>query len=466
MAIKKSEIEVDTAQPFRNCVLDREKYANILTSLIESYSDGFVLAINNKWGAGKTTFIKMWEQQLKNQQYHTIYFNAWENDLENNPIAALIGELKIMVGVSNKEKFKKVVNSAAKLSKNAGPAIVKALLNKYIDMEVLVEGITESVKTTTEIFEQEVNEYTDRKESITEFKKNLEKFIKENTQGKPLIFMIDELDRCRPNYAVSLLEQIKHFFNITNIVFILSIDKMQLANAICGVYGSEKIDSNEYLKRFIDIEYSIPDPSNGKYFDYLYNYFEYDQFFKANKRLEHYELKYDKESFISTCKMLFVNCNLRQLEKIMSTTRLILRTINENQHLIPTLFVFLIYIKFMNSEYYEKIIQKKYSIKNLQADYYKTIKPFLSEDNEKYFIEIEGSLLIFYNNYIFQYRNSDKIFTFNRTTRTLELKIDSSINNQLLLNFYSNNDLGFSRVLDLSLEYFISRIELTENFKT
>ena len=67
MKIKHNEIEIDSENPFSNCKLDRQKFSNILTGIINSYSEGFVLAINNKWGTGKTTFIKMWQQDLKNK---------------------------------------------------------------------------------------------------------------------------------------------------------------------------------------------------------------------------------------------------------------------------------------------------------------------------------------------------------------------------------------------------------------
>lgn len=71
------------------------------------------------------------------------------------------------------------------------------------------------------------------------------------------MFIIDELDRCRPRYAVEVLEQIKHLFSVPGIVFVLSIDKVQLGNAIRGFYGSDLIDADEYYKNQIytdDIE--------------------------------------------------------------------------------------------------------------------------------------------------------------------------------------------------------------------
>ena len=76
MNIKHHELEIPSGNPFVNCKLKRNEYAHILTNVIESYPDGFVMAINNKWGTGKTTFIKMWNQHLKDSEYQTIYFNG------------------------------------------------------------------------------------------------------------------------------------------------------------------------------------------------------------------------------------------------------------------------------------------------------------------------------------------------------------------------------------------------------
>jgi predicted AAA+ superfamily ATPase len=86
MNIRHPEIEIEQQNPFSNCKLGRQKYSVVLTNIINSYPFGFVLALNNKWGTGKTTFVKMWEQDLKNNNFQTLYFNAWENDFENNPL--------------------------------------------------------------------------------------------------------------------------------------------------------------------------------------------------------------------------------------------------------------------------------------------------------------------------------------------------------------------------------------------
>ena len=116
MKFRHDDLEIPEDNPFLNCKLDREKYAMILTNIAENYPGGLVLAINNKWGTGKTTFVKMWQQLLKNKGFRTIYFNAWENDFEDNPLTAFVGELQI-INKKDNDKFNRIVKNAALISK-------------------------------------------------------------------------------------------------------------------------------------------------------------------------------------------------------------------------------------------------------------------------------------------------------------------------------------------------------------
>jgi tRNA A37 threonylcarbamoyladenosine biosynthesis protein TsaE len=61
MNIKHQELEIDPQKPFANCKLERQKYADVLTDIVKAYPQGFTLAINNEWGTGKTTFVRMWQ---------------------------------------------------------------------------------------------------------------------------------------------------------------------------------------------------------------------------------------------------------------------------------------------------------------------------------------------------------------------------------------------------------------------
>ena len=155
MKIKHTEIKINAAEPFANCELDREKYASVLSKIVETYADGFVLAINNEWGTGKTTFVKMWQQDLKNNGFQTIYFNAWENDFDNNPLVAImseLSELKTLTDQKNEKTFDSVIEKGAILAKNILPALIKAVANKYFDSEMLIETFENATKGAMEIF--------------------------------------------------------------------------------------------------------------------------------------------------------------------------------------------------------------------------------------------------------------------------------------------------------------------------
>ena len=281
MKIKHHDIAIDTERPFANCKLGREKYASILTSLVGSYADGFVLAINNEWGTGKTTFVKMWQQQLNNNGFKTLYFNAWENDLENGALTALMSEFSTLQNSSTKILFKKVIAQGAILTKSAIPILLKAAFSKYLDKDVLKELFNGIAEGANDLLQSQIKEYTSKKKGLKDFKFSLEEFVKKCSLDKPIVFIIDELDRCRPDYAVDVLEKVKHFFNVPGIVFVLSIDKVQLGNAIRGVYGSDRMNADEYLRRFIDLEYTIPELDIKLFCSYLFEYFNFKQFFHA-----------------------------------------------------------------------------------------------------------------------------------------------------------------------------------------
>lgn len=474
--IKHNEIEIpeEKGKAFENCQLDRKKYADVLTNIVSTYADGFVLAINNKWGTGKTTFIRMWNQDLKDNDFQTVLFNAWENDFENNALTALMGELKTLTKKDEiNPNFENALKNAAIFTKNLAPVLVKAVMKKYVgeSYEDLADGVGKSIG---DIFEKDVNEYADKKKSIKEFRDSLSKFIADTWQGKPVIFIIDELDRCRPDYAVSILEQIKHFFSIPNIVFVLSIDKEQLGHAVRGVYGSESIDADEYLRRFIDIEYSIPEPDVDKYVKYLYNYFGYDDFFRQEQRIKfhnnHREFAEEKNNFIKITILFFKHfkITLRLQEKILSNARLSLKSFVFNSYLYPQVFVFFNIIKHTNKNLYHKIRNKDITLNELQSDFAQLFNTKLTEEENRYVVFVESFLVHFYNNY-YQPYSEDNLLTLNKELGKYELKIQSKFDDNTIQNSFFLNNLIYLNDLAYGsgefLDNVLNRIELLEGFK-
>ena len=73
------------------------------------------------------------------------------------------------------------------------------------------------------------------------------------------MFIIDELDRCRPTFAIELLERVKHIFDVPNIVFVFGINRAELVKSLESIYG--EIDAGTYLRRFFDMEFVLPEPT-------------------------------------------------------------------------------------------------------------------------------------------------------------------------------------------------------------
>jgi hypothetical protein len=260
-----ANIIIDENKPFINDKLNRKQIADNLALILKNRNDSFVLSIDSGWGTGKTTFIEMWAKQLKNQgEMIPIYFNAWENDDFDDPLLAIISQLIESEGTKkeNNEIIDKIKQYSIPIMKSTLLNVVNKATFGCIDKDTL-EDIYDSGIKGPDIFDK-FNEYTTNK---TELVKVLERF-REAQQDKKIIFFIDELDRCRPMFAIETLERIKHFFNIPGYIFVLSVDREQLSHSIATLYG-QNMDSQGYLRRFIDLEYRLPEPDFDLYVNYM-----------------------------------------------------------------------------------------------------------------------------------------------------------------------------------------------------
>lgn len=366
MICRLQDIDIDNERPFHNCKLGRKKYADILEKVVSFYSNGCVLAINGEWGTGKTTFVRMWQKHLEHKGFKTLYFNVWKHDFISDPLVGLVGELKNLdTSAKTKSSLASVVQASSKILGGMFPALVKGIIKKSVSSYVL-EVIEKAVEAASEVFAKEIEDYTEKCNTLEEFRNAMIDLVESCDSDKPLVFIVDELDRCNPAFAVKVLERIKHLFSIPNMVFVLSIDKKQLCNSIRGYYGSDLIDAEEYLKRFIDIEYLLPDPDLDKLCNYLFDVYGFEFFFEAsanNRSLRDGE----KDSFLRMTKLLmeYKKLNIRQMEKLYAHTRLAMQTVRDDEYAHPEIVFLLIYFRLFDFEYYDNIKRKVYTISEL-----------------------------------------------------------------------------------------------------
>lgn len=289
----------------------------------------------------------MWEVFLKNKGFTTLYFNVWDNDYTIDPMVSLMAQLlKLFKHEKRKKSLTSVLTTFGKIVVNVGKPLVKGVVKKTtsVDLDEVADGLNDASEVAVDelatLGERLLNRVSKEQEDIDAFKKALESFVsasvnedsmEEEGAQKPIICFIDELDRCNPRYSVLVLERIKHIFSVPGIVFVLSVDKKQFGNAIRGYYGSDLIDANEYLRRFIDLDLNLPPISSERFFEYLYRAFNIETVFsKRNGN----DIRGELESFKTVGKLLLdiSNITLRQAEKMMSHIQLVLSSLSTNQY--------------------------------------------------------------------------------------------------------------------------------------
>ncbi|WP_392343272.1 P-loop NTPase fold protein [Pseudoalteromonas prydzensis] len=272
--------------------LDRARYATFLTRLLiqEGFDENrpqkeqkrnYVLNLNAEWGAGKTYFLKRWSQELKN--FPVVYIDAWQQDYSDDPFLTVISG--IIKQLQLQAKFDITIpKSAVSMFKAVAPAIAQGLTKKisgididelhallFSDDEIDNDQNQNTNKLTGSDFSPAVKalaqnlikDHEAKNKSIEVIKSKLadwvSKFEQQEDRTLPIFVFIDELDRCRPSYAVEMLETIKHIFDVKGIVFVVATDTEQLQHTIKSIYG-EGFDAKVYLGRFFNSRYSLKRP--------------------------------------------------------------------------------------------------------------------------------------------------------------------------------------------------------------
>lgn len=272
--------EIDCSEGFttENDIFNRKRFSVQLENIIaHSDDENLVIALNEKWGNGKTTFLKMWEAEIiKNGNFNVVYFDAFQNDFQSDPFIAIASH--IYSKIDNKElkdKYlsatKKVASVLLKTSLKIGISTLTLGAVKGSELEGFGDDISSAINDPLEKYiEEKITQLDKENNTLEHFRSTLSDIATE----KKLIFIIDELDRARPNYSLELLERVKHVFNTKNIYFILSTDKEQFIKIIQKTYGP--IDASMYLNKFIHLWVSLPKNDNAAMKSYtLLKYLNY-----------------------------------------------------------------------------------------------------------------------------------------------------------------------------------------------
>lgn len=347
----------------------RKPIAEKIIKLLDSDIDVSPLIIDGKWGTGKTEFcfkLKNLIEDNNPNDYKVGYVNAFQADHANEPLLTLISEIVSFYPKKSYQRKRLIKNSVPYLRLVGGIGLKAGLgfaFGRYAadipeafskGMETIEEGSKELIDLSLESL---IEDQAEADRSLQTLKDALNNIAADN----PVILLIDELDRCRPDFAVMMLETIKHVFDVENVQIILITNAEQLKATIKHSYGSET-NSHDYLYKFFKYQINLPTSTKdtaGRSVENNVTYFRatvqasnaIPQEFKDN------EFIYEIPTFLNVGKL-----SLRNIEQIVRCIETLIIFENKEQSksriVEQILMVFLSFVHMMNEELFKQISNK------------------------------------------------------------------------------------------------------------
>ena len=372
--LKVPEPEINVQDPWSDDVLHRAEFAKALTNLVRGENASLIVSLHGHWGTGKTFFLKRWQKELLNKRFHSVYINAWNDDFGDDPLASIIGQLSDQVSDG---KFKCTITQ---IRKHAGR---------------FISGVVAVVKGTTGmdfggiISPNVLGKYERLIKNRNDLRKQLEKLANHvNEDSKhPLVFIIDELDRCRPTFAIELLERVKHILEIPGLVFVFGINRGELCKSIQSVYG--EIDADVYLRRFFDLPFTLPETDSEAFCRYLVNRYLLEKFFVDHSL----DSKWFREFFPILCGCF--DFSLRDIEHCIRTIAIVRASIEEGEPLRAVLLSLLVTLRLHDQSLYHAFVRgdkKGHEVMNLIDDFVASVD--LNDIQERNLNELEAFIYL------------------------------------------------------------------------
>ena len=347
---KNEEVEINKDNIWEGDLFSRNKVAEDFTKIITSINQPYVLSINANYGSGKTFFLKRWVEELKQDGEKVVFFNAWDCDFVEKPLLPFlynfIEQLKEQ-GLVKYDLKEDLINC-----KDVFCTAVKGIIGNYsgINIDDLNEHKNAETLKIPKI--KTLTEYQELKQVLSDFKTGLKEIIS-NLNDRNIYIFVDELERCRPIFAIELLEAIKHLFNVKGLVFILGIDRSQLKHTISNIYGCG-MDGEGYLRRFIDLELELPKPDIKIFTNYLQQKFEIKN--NLENTNQNWVIGYNEFNRYFNIFASLYPLHLREIEQIYAKFNVITKMLDENVIKITPILALLIILKVKDRKLYDEFI--------------------------------------------------------------------------------------------------------------
>ena len=361
-------------------ILNRNQYLSFIISILNNTTEHLSISLDGKWGSGKTVLLKELQYLSENKtddsqmdefhnQFCVVYFDAWQHEKYNNPLISMIYELSNIIFEKDPTLNNKFINKTNDLLKSLGFGFIKATIEKHKWLHFSIQKFNEYQKEN--MLHSEIISIDRQIELIYNYIESLLQIIHKNK----LLFIIDELDRCKPDYTISLLEITKHIFIKNNIHCLFGINKIELSNSISHFYGH--INAMEYMDKIFNMSFSFPKLSKRQ----LNNYFDYQELLNKQAQAEDNTQSSILKGYDLITKNIFwsLNLSLREINYISKslskiTSSVILDNIGTEGHFWIYIFIYLISLKVHDYDNFYQITRSNERSIIVINDFFRTLE--------------------------------------------------------------------------------------------
>ena len=359
-----------------------ERFINVEHSFV---SESLVISLNAGFGAGKSTFLKMWTHSISvrdttDERPLVLTVNAWNDDYCGDPFVSLVSALIEALKGENKD-----VQNLRDAAKDVGwflTGLGGQVVNKITGIDVVAAGELAEKKRLSRDENQEVpnglfDAFGQKKKALQSLKSSIRAIAKGD---KPNIWvLVDELDRCRPDYAIYYLETIKHVFDIHGIVFVIAVDRKQLESSAKAAFGLD-LDFSEYYRKFVQREVALPIPNDNSYGTLASKYVEY---YLQRENERHCFMSIDQQRIDNIVGLIsFMRMTPRQVQEVFRIMGHVLSTDESKKgKLLWCLGVgtlLMAALRIGNLKVYEALGTRKLNVKEA-SDYFRSLDPAHAE---------------------------------------------------------------------------------------
>jgi hypothetical protein len=224
-------------RPTEEDSLNRSGFVSLLCNkIISSFNQktvaegAFTVLINERYGAGKTSFMRQLKKEFLEQGIKCLEIKPWSADTQNQVVNLFLSELSSQLHSFDED------NTLGKL------------LNEYSEL------VTGGAQKVVHLIHKHVSKATSQSalfERITRKLKTLE---------KPIVVFIDDVDRLNYEELFCVLKLVRDTADFPNMFYVVAADKEIISLTLKN--AQKKIDPAEYFKKFFNFEMLFPADDN------------------------------------------------------------------------------------------------------------------------------------------------------------------------------------------------------------